>query len=445
MKLGRSLQPLAFLALGGALSCVEQPAHAQASQQTLADAVAMAFDQNPTVLANRNARAQADENLEQARAARRPTAGITSSYTALESRTNNAFQYGIFTSAGKTVDVNIDRSIIGLQLNQTLYAGGSLDARQKQAQAGVEAAQGRLSSQEQQLVLDVVTAFVDVRRADDEIAIRNQTVDSLKQQVRAARDRFNVGEVTRTDVAQAEARLAGAEAALADAQARAEAAKATYAQLVGVPPLQLAAPPPPPPIPASLDAAVAAAAAANPLLQSRRANDQAAREAVRAEQGAWLPRLSLSGQTGITDTRNDASFRDTNSSITAQLSIPLYQGGLVASRTRQSRLAAEQSHLETLAAEREVRARTTSAWYAVKSARQSIESSRIRVAAAEVALEGAKQELSVGTRITLDVLDQETELVNARLGLVDAQRAEYVAVHQLQALTGALTPRLLGR
>ena len=141
----------------------------------------------------------------------------------------------------------------------------------------------------------------------------------------------------------------------------------------------------------------------------------------------------------------DQTFRNTNVGVAAELSIPFYTGGLTNSRTRLARLEADRARFDRMAAERAIAAQVTSSWHTVIAARQGIEASLSRVQAAEIALEGAEQELSVGTRITLDVLDQERELLEARLGLVDAQRSEYVAVHQLLAGIGRLQPERIAR
>ncbi|MEP7211077.1 MAG: TolC family outer membrane protein [Alphaproteobacteria bacterium] len=425
------------------LASISAPAFAQASQETLGASIASAFDSNPTLLSQRKTRGTADEALEQARAAMRPSLSLNGSYAGLDDKPGQGFTLpngNNFPPSG-----NYERATAGLEARQTLYAGGSLSAQRRQAEAGVGAAKAKLTSFEQQLMLDVVTAFVDVRRAEQEVAIRETNTASLQQQVQAATDRFNVGEVTRTDVAQAQARHAGAQADLASAEARRAAARATFERLVGRPAVQLAEPPPPPAIPATLEEAINTGLKENPDLVSLRAAEQGAREGVGVARGALRPNLGLAANAGLTDTYVDNSYKDTSVSVTARLSIPIYQGGLVASRTRSAQLNADRAHFDALAQERVVTSQVTSAWHGVISARQGIDASRSRVTAAQTALEGATQELSVGTRITLDVLDQERELLDAQLGLVDSQRAEYVAVMQLLAATGRLQPGIFGR
>ena len=161
--------------------------------------------------------------------------------------------------------------------------------------------------------------------------------------------------------------------------------------------------------------------------------------------GALAPKFDLVGNAGLTDTRYDQSFQDTNVGVLAEFRWPLFSGGLLQAKTRGAQLEADRARYLRMAAEREVTQETTTAWHEVISAREAITASASRVAAAEVALEGAMQELAVGTRITLDVLDQERELLNARLGLVDAERQAYLAIHQLLAAMGRLRPESIAK
>lgn len=419
------------------------PAFAPAfAQDTLADAVASALDGNPTLLAQRSTRAVADEALEQAKAAMRPQLALSGSYGAFDQDVGRSFTVGgqTFPQVGSS-----QRATAGLEARQTLYAGGALSAQRRQAEAGVVGAEARLDGVQQQVILAVIDAYLNVRRAEAETEFRIANVSALSQQVRAAGDRFDVGEVTRTDVAQAQSRFAGAEAELAAARARLEAARANYVEVVGRPAVQLAPPPPPAPAPESVEAAIAQAQNNNPDIVSARAAEKAAEEAIGVAKGGLRPRVGLVGSAGVIETYQDQSFRDTNLGLSAEVSIPLYQGGLASSRTRAARLSADEARYRRLAVERTVTSRVSTAWHALIASRESIAASMSRVSAAATALEGAQQELAVGTRITLDVLDQEQELLTARLGLIDAERAAYVAAHQLLAAMGQLTQAQIGR
>ncbi len=429
-----------FLAALILMGSVSAPALAQASQETLADAVAAAITNNPSLMAERKSREAANEVLVQAEADMGPQIN-------LQGGLNSQYQeYGrtYSTPAGNfPLDGSTQRASIGLEARHSLWSGGSLTAQRDRARAGVDESQARLIGVEQELVLTVVTSFMDVRFAESELDIRESNVDALREQVRAARDRFEVGEVTRTDVAQAEAREAAAQAALAAARSRLARDRAAFEQVVGLPAVQLAPPPPVPAVPAALEQALAIARAANPNLMAARAREVQGERGVDVAKGRLGPRLDLVGSAGLVETYQDDTFRDTNFTAGVEFSFPLFDSGLLQSRTRGAQLDADRARYERLAIERQITAQVTSAWHQVVAAGEEIRASMSQVAAAEIALEGATQELAVGERITLDVLDQEQELLEARLGLIASERAAYVAAHELLAAMGDLKPELV--
>lgn len=428
-----------------AIATAVPSAGAQASSETLADSVSSALDNNPAIAANRKTRAQADEQLEQAKAAALPTVSVRGSYSVEDVKNGQAFT----TPAGQSFPPQgvLERDSLGLDVRQTIYAGGSLGAQQRQARAGVTAASERLRGQEQQLVLDTVKSFVEVRRALSELEIRQSNVAELREEVRATSDRFNAGEVTRTDIAQAQSRAAAADSQVASARARLEAQRATFQRLVGRPPVQLAAPPAIPQLPGTLEEAISIALQDNPRLGESRATETSTEEAITVARSSLLPRIGLVGTTGIQDTYPDSrgTLTDRNSSVRAEVTIPLYQGGLASSKTRSARLENDRARLETKALERAVTEQVTAAWHNLIAARESITASQSQIDAARLALEGARQELTVGTRITLDVLDQENELLVAQLGQIDAESRAYVAAHDLLAAIGRLNGQAIGR
>ncbi|RYZ14918.1 MAG: type I secretion protein TolC [Alphaproteobacteria bacterium] len=424
------------------MASVSTPALAQASRDTLADAVDSAVSNNPTLMAERKARGVADETLNQAKAQMGPQVNLTASYGTQETGIGRQ----VTTATGSfPEDGTSQRGQVGLEARQSLWSGGSLSAQRDQAMAGVNAAQARLINVEQQTVLSVVSAFVDVRRGERELEIRETNVASLRKQVEAATDRFEVGEVTRTDVSQAQAQQAASEAELAKSKSDLARARAIYEQIVGRPPVQLAEPPLAPALPGSLDEAIGVAMNGNPVLLTARALEQQGERSVDIARGALAPKFDLVGNAGLTDTRYDQSYQDTNVGLFAEFRFPLFNGGLLESKTRGAQLDADKARYQRLATEREVTQQTTTAWHKVIAAREAITASTSRVAAAEVALEGAMQELAVGTRITLDVLDQERELLNARLGKVDAERQAYLAIHELLAAMGRLRPESISK
>lgn len=431
-----------FLAAALLLCSVSAPAFAQASRETLADAVDSAVANNPELMAERKSREFADENLNQAQAQMGPQLNLSGSlgveYTSVGRQVNT-------TTGSFPYDGEQQRARIGLEARQSLWSGGSLSAQRDQARSGVDAASAALIGAEQDLVLQVVTVFMDVRRAEREVEIRESNVNALGQQVKAARDRFEVGEVTRTDVAQAEARRAASEAELAAATSRRAKSRADFERIVGRPAIQLAEPPVAPQMPATLEEAIAVARANNPSILAAKAREAQGERGVDVARGRLAPSFDLVGSAGFVSTQQDSTFNDTNVGLSAEFRFPLFDSGLLQSRTRGAQLEADRGRYERMAIERQVTAQVTTAWHQVVAARGEIAASVSRVAAAEVALEGAQQELAVGERITLDVLDQERELLEAQLGQVDAERAAYLASHDLLAAMGELKPQLIAK
>ncbi|MEL6728844.1 MAG: TolC family outer membrane protein [Pseudomonadota bacterium] len=414
--------------------------------ETLQDALDLAFETNPALEAQRADLGVAREQLNQARGAKAPTVELSGSagYESLDTTQPTAFGLG-------------DRPISSAQLQASLplYAGGRLDAGIGQAQAGVMAADAQFDGVAQDLVLNVVTAYVDVIRDRETIRIRANSVALLEEQLRAATDRFEVGFATRTDVKQAEARVQGARASLAGAEAQLQASLAVYEVFVGQPAGDLVPVSDAPIIPESFEAALEAAISGNPDLEALRQSERAAEQALRSAKGEGRPSLSLVGTAAVQETFDQEAvdfdpilgqvqlppdnYRDTQLRLLAQGSVPLFQGGILRSRVRATRLQRDQARLQTLNAERQITASVAQSWYSNIAAEQAITASERQVEAAEIAYEGAQEELSVGTRTTLDVLDQEQQLLEARLGLVNAQRDAYVATHQLLRAMGRLS------
>lgn len=412
---------------------------------TLQEALDQAFQTNPALGAQRADVGVAREQLNQARGARAPTVELSGSATfeSLDSNQPIAFNTG-------------ENKLASAQLRATLpvYTGGQIDAGIAQAQAGIMAADAQFDGVAQDLVLNVVTAYVDVLRDREAIRIRANSVALLQEQLRAATDRFDVGFATRTDVKQAEARLQGARASLAGAEAQLEASLSIYELFVGQPAGDLAAVPGAPALPVSFEASLQSALADNPDLQALRQAERAAEQAVKSAKGATRPNLSIVGSASLQETFDQEAtaisptmgiislpadnYRDTQLRLMAQGSVPLFQGGILRSRVRAARLERDQARLQTINAERQITASVAQAWYANIAAEQAITASERQVEAAEIAYEGAQEELSVGTRTTLDVLDQEQQLLEARLGLINARRDAYVATHQLLRAMGKL-------
>lgn len=406
-----------------------------AGAETLQDALIAAWLNNPALEGERDAAAIAAEQIEQARAQGKPTVSLFGSYVYESIDSNRPFAFNLG-----------DRPVASAQLEARLpvYTGGRIAAGIRQAEEGALAAGSRLEASGQSLLLDTLTAYVDILRAREVIAIRESSIRLLDGQYRAASDRFEVGDVTRTDVALSLARLEGGRANLAAAEAQLEASLARYVLLTGQEADAMLAPVPPlPDLPESFDAALARALAANPDIQSARYVEQAARQAIEVARGALKPEVSVIAQAGVQEYHTDG-FTDTSVTAGAQARIPLFTGGLNTSRLREARLAREQAASQIALSERLVRTETARAWYSYRAADTAVAASERQVEAAEIAYEGAQEELSVGVRTTLDVLDQEQQLLEARLSRANAARDRYVAAHQLLAAMGEMTPQQFG-
>ncbi len=424
------------VALLASVSGLVASAHAQASQETLPEAVASALESNPLMMAQRRVRTGADETLVQARAGALPSVSAFGSFGGYQNEIGEQFTSP--TGVRFPRDGDSTRAAVGLELRQSLFSGGTVTARREAAEAGVEVSEAELTAFEQDLILEVIRVYLGVLRAEEALEIRAANVDALSLQVQAASDRFDVGEVTRTDVSQAQARAAGSRAALLQARADLASARAAFVELVGREPVQLAAPPPTPQLPGSLEAAIALSMEGNRDLVAAQGREAVAEAEARAAKGEVRPQVDLVGRAGWRENYWDRTLRDTDASIVAEVRAPIYKGGELRSRTRAAQLNADKARFERMAAERAVVQNVTQIWHELYSFREAVDASRAQVEAAEVALEGTQQELAVGERITLDVLDQERELLDARLALIDAEQNAYLAAHELLAATGAL-------
>jgi outer membrane protein len=407
-----------------------------AQAQTLNEALTAAYENNPTLNAQRAATRQTDEGFVQARSGFLPQVSVSATYGARRVETEQTFA-GATTRTKNTTEPNS----YGLQASQTLFAGGRRLAQLGLAEAQIDVAQETLRITEQQVLLSAVAAYVNVRRDQEALEIRLANVQLLEEQLRAARERFQVGVLTRTDVAQAEARLAGALAGVAGARADLESSKASYEQVIGAAPEGLTAPPAIAGLPKDLSEAVAMAVEASPVLQRAQFAESAARELVKIEGADLLPNLSIVGRIDRTFDQAGAGIGQDITSATAQLSIPLFEGGLVRSRTRAAKIGVDRAQAQVEEARRAVVAQVVEAWNDHQATLRVIDASRRQVEASRLALEGATLESEIGERTTLDVLNARQELLEAQLQLVRSERDSYVAANALLASMGMLDAR----
>lgn len=422
----RALASVAVIAiLGGASG----PAWADTLQQ----AIALAYQTNPTLLAQRASQRALDESIVQARSGLRPTVDVTlsASYTRTQSPGSPPF--------GGDSESDSGGATIGL--SQSLWSGGRISHGITAAEANILAGRENLREVEQIILSSVIQAYADVIRDTEILRIRQANIGVLQRQLEEASARFEVGEITRTDVAQSEARLAQSEADLANGQAQLSVSRAAYAAVVGQTPTDLEPMPLLPGIPADFDQALDVALQDNPGIRSARYSLQAAEANVAAARAEHRPSArataSYGGSTNDLGSVGDLT-ENTRFQAGATLSVPLFTGGLNGSRVRAAQERANVAQI-TVEGERRNTLQTLSAAYAQAiSARSTLTAGDEAVRAATVAAEGVRQEAQVGLRTNLDVLNQELELRNSEISLASARRNEYVAQANLLAAMGRL-------
>lgn len=422
-------------------------APAGAGAETLQDALALAYSTNPSLDAARAQLRAQDESFIQARSQALPSlTGNIQAGTSDNQRTGSDPQFGTLLASS----IDTDSIQYSLSATQNLFRGGRTGAAMDQAMANILSGRAQLSSAEQQVLVEAVTAYMDVRRDEAILAIRENNVNVLDRQLQASRDRFEVGEITRTDVSQAEARLAGARSEYAAAQAALTTSRAAYERIVGQYPGTLEPEPPLPALPADLEAAYEAAMDSNPDVIAAAFQEEAAGAAVRSARGALLPSVSISASASSGDSYPSGPFEFEGSSstteqtsITGRISIPLFSGNALSSQVRSARQNESAARLSLRDTERRAREAVSSAWSAYLASVSQTESTAEQVRANELAYEGVEAEAAVGLRTTLDVLNAEQELLNARLAQVQAQRNAYVAGFRVLQAVGAVNPENL--
>jgi outer membrane protein len=327
-------------------------------------------------------------------------------------------------------------------ITQPLFRGDTI-ANTRKAKALVEAGRGQLLATEETVLLNAVTAYMDVIRYQDAVKYQQDSVQILQQLRDNVQQRITLGELSRTDFAQTEGRLSGAMSDLTQSQNQLAASHAAFEHVIGRPAESLEESPVLPVLPENYEVAEQMALRNNPTLLYAREQAIAADYAAGAAFGALLPSLSLQGQYQRSVDQIAPGIKINALSVMAQLTIPLYQGGAEYAEIRQAREQRTQANFTTSDAEREVREELRTADESLRSAERELTILQQQVAADEVALEGVQQETRVGGRSVLDVLIAEQDLVNARLTLVGTRRNIYVAAYQVLSDTGALTARAL--
>ena len=429
------------LGLALALAFAATAGHGPVRAETLSDVLVDAWRNSPD-LARQGAQVRiAAERAVQARAGGRPQVDGQVGLEVETQSDNNSF---IDSENGPFLDDLGFPTTLQLAVSQPLYTGGQVANRTEAAETRITVEEILLAATEQQVLLDAVTAYSDVRRDIFLVDVAENNVRVLTEQLRAARERFAVGEVTRTDVEQARARLAAARSRLAAARGQLQVSRETFADEVGRPPGDLEDPPPLPDLPGTLEAAVQIAADNEPNLRAARREREASGFDVRAAIGQLLPRLALEARLTQFDDIGDGTNSQRTAAIGLNLTIPFYSGGANYSAVRQAQAQVEGSEAQITTALRDAIRLVGVSWSQLKVARASIEAGKQEVRAAELAFEGVTEEAKVGARTTLDVLDAEEEVLQARANLITAQRDEYVAAYRMLASVGKLTLDHLG-
>ncbi|MFG1428454.1 TolC family outer membrane protein [Roseixanthobacter glucoisosaccharinicivorans] len=410
---------------------------ATASAQTLEAALAAAYINNPTLNSQRAGTRAIDENVPQALSGYRPniTAGVSA-----------GSEYARSKAAGVSTTGSLVPRSANLTVTQTIFNGFLTANTTRNAESQVKGQRELLRNTEQSVLLNGVTAFMDVIQGIALLELQQQNLAALNQELRATRDRFNVGEVTRTDVAQAEARVASAQYQVAQAIANLSSYRAVYHQVIGVEPGKLV-----PPstaverrLPPRLDGVIGAGLAQNPAILASQFAVDAANFKVRMAEGGLAPNLNVQGQVLQSYDQSQAVDSNFGAAVTLNLSVPIYQGGAEYSAIRQAKEYLSQARIEVDVNRDAVRTQGVQYWGALEAAKAQIEAAQSQVAANTLALEGVREEWRVGQRTTTDVLNAQTDLTNSKSALVIAQRDRVVAAYSLVSVVGKLDALSLG-
>ena len=434
----------------GVAVCAVLPLTASLARgETLESALMQAYQNNPSINSQRAATRATDEGVPQALSGYRPRITVTAS-GGEQSLSSTAKTSGIVPGTPTTYLTQSGYNApygAGATITQTLFNGFQTANRTRQAESAVRAARATLRVTEQTVLLSAATAYMNLLRDTAILDLQRRNVEVLQEQLRQTRDRFNVGEVTRTDVAQSESSLAAGRSQVLLAQANYTASAATYRQVIGTEPGKLS---PATPVdrfsPRKLADAVGTGSATNPAVVTAEYNVDVAQLLVKVAEGALYPTLSVQGnvQKNFMSPSSLNVYESYSASLLGQLSVPLYQGGAEYSLIRQAKETLGQKRLDLDTARDTVRQNVVQAWGQLDAAKANIEATQAQVQASEIALNGIREEARVGQRTTFDVLTAQQTLVNARVAVVTAQHDRVVASYTLLAAVGRLAPEVIG-
>jgi len=396
-----------------------------------------AYQNNPQLLAQRARVRATDEQVPQALAGWRPTVDLTADGGA------SRYQTTVVSAAGKLQ--HREPKGTKIEMSQPLYNGGRTVAATSEARNNIQAERARLATTEQKVMLDAAVAYLDVYRDMAVLDLNTNNEQVLRRQLDAARDRFQVGEITRTDVFQAEARLAKASADRIKSEGDLETSRAGFVKVVGAaPPAKPALPVSPDRLPDSKGGAINEAMTGNPAVAAAEFDRKAALDKVSGTTGELLPTVKAVASAGRDLESVSEVSRISNLEAKLKFSMPLYEGGATYARVRAAKqVAAERQNLVDKERRDAVQA-ASRAWETLSTARARVDSFDSQIKAATVALDGVQREAAAGSRTVLDVLNAEQELLDAKVNHVRAQRDELAAGFELKSAIGQLSARHLG-
>ncbi len=417
---------------------------APALADTIEAALVRAYQNNPQLNAQRAQVRSTDENVPQALSGYRPKVSLSAS-AGYQYTDTNTTAGGSPTTVVRTEThgANAPRSA-GLTVSQTLFNGNQTANRTRAAESQVSGAREALRVLDQSVLLQAASIYMDYLRDSAIVEVQKSNVRVLEQTLKQTRDRFNVGEVTRTDVAQSEAQLAAGKTQLLTAESNLTTTRANFRRIIGNEPTSLA---PGSPVdrflPGTLPSAVDLALIENPNVTASMFGIDVNYLQVKVAEGALLPTITFQAAVTQSYEQSMIAYRAFGASAVAQASVPLYQGGAEYALIRQSKenLAQQRLNLETT--RDQTRANVVQAWGQLQAGKAQVQSAQAQVAASEIALNGVREEAKAGQRTTLDVLNAQQALVNARVALVTAQHDRVVASYSTLNAVGRLSPQVL--
>lgn len=447
---GSPAQVRTVRALAAALVVVLAAGAARA--QTLDEALAQAYVSNPQLNAARAQLRVTNELVPQALSGYRPRVSATGSYgvqfTEVETATTPRAPTATSPGQGTSATVNGVRTpaSVGVQVDQTLFNGFQTDNQVRQAEAQIRAQRETLRTTEQDVLLSAATAYMDVVRDAALVELQRAFVNVINEQLRATRNRFDVGEVTRTDVAQSESRLALARSQLAAALAQLNLSRANYLRVIGRPagPRLRAGSTIERRLPRTVDQALAIGSAEHPQVRAAVFGVDSAAFAVSVAEAALYPTVTVTGSAQRAWNTSLNTNRTDTASIIGRVTVPIYDGGVGSSRVRQAKEQLGQNRIQVDQVRDQIRALVVTNWGNLDAQRAQIEAARAQIAASDIALNGVREEARVGQRTTLDVLNAQQDLLNARVSLVQAERNRVVAAYALVGSLGRLSVAQLG-